>query len=185
MITDLLPKIMVNLTMLILLGLIYYAIRKRMLYLFTSILIGLTTFSLVYVLGKNEFGIATGIGLFAIFGIIRYRTEQVPIVEMTYIFVCITISLINALVDDLTITTFTAITINLSLIIVTGILLFINNKTEYSKLDLIIDTIDWISMEESEIIKFLNSKSFKKIQSYNIIHIDHLKETCSVSVYYK
>lgn len=185
MITDLLPKLLANLLMLILLGIVYYAVRRRMLYLFASILIGLTTFSLVYVLGKNEFGIATGIGLFAIFGIIRYRTEQVPIVEMTYIFVCITISLINALVDDLTVTTFTALIIDLSLIVVTGILLFINNKTEYIKLDLTIDSIDWIALDETEKIQFLNQKSFHPIQSYKINQIDHLKETCSVSVFYK
>ncbi len=185
MLTDLLFKISINLIMLTLLGVVYYMIQKRMVYLLTSILIGLTTFSLVYILGKNEFGIATGLGLFAIFGIIRYRTEQVPIIEMTYIFVCITISLINALADDLTITTVTATIIDLALIIATGVLLYVNKKTEHIKMDLLIDSIEWIALEESETIAFLSKKSFKGVLFYKINQIDHLKETCSVTVFYK
>lgn len=185
MLTGLFFQIGINLLMLSLVGLIYYLIRKRWVYLVTSFLIGLTTFSLVYILGKNEFGLATGIGLFAIFGIIRYRTEQVPIIEMTYIFVCITISLVDAIADELTVTLQTALSINTVLIICTGLLFYFNQKRERVKLMLLIDSIDWLSTDESARLKFLSTKSFKEIIDYEVTFIDHLKEVCDVVVYHK
>lgn len=185
MLTEVLFRIVINIAMLLIVGLIYFFIRKKMVYFITSFLIALTTFSLVFILSKNQFGIATGIGLFAIFGIIRYRTEQVPIVEMTYFFVCITISLVNAIADDHTVKMNTAFVINSGLIIATGLLLYFNQKTECAKMELLIDSIEWIHYTEEKKLEFLTQKSFNKIVQYKINSIDHLKETCSVTVYFK
>jgi hypothetical protein len=58
-----------------------------------------TIFFLCYFLATVEFQLGLALGLFAIFGIIRYRTDSVPIKEMTYLFLVIAISIINALVN--------------------------------------------------------------------------------------
>jgi hypothetical protein len=62
-------------------------------------LISLTTFLLVYMLNDITMQLGFAIGLFAIFGIIRYRTIVIPIKEMTYLFVLIGISIINGLTN--------------------------------------------------------------------------------------
>ena len=68
-----------------------------MLYLFTYYLIGLTVFLLCVLLDSVKLQLGFALGLFAIFGIIRYRTDPIAIKEMTYLFLVIGISVINAL----------------------------------------------------------------------------------------
>ena len=82
---------------LIIVRLIYYPIAKRKDYLFTYIMISILVFFICFTLKKFELGLGMALGLFAIFGIIRYRTDPIPIKEMTYLFIVIGISVINAL----------------------------------------------------------------------------------------
>jgi hypothetical protein len=76
---------------------LYYRKTHRKDYLTTFSLISLTVFFLVFLLDSVNLQIGLALGLFAVFGIIRYRTISVPIKEMTYLFVIIGISVINAL----------------------------------------------------------------------------------------
>jgi len=77
----------------------YYGSTRKKHYLFTYYLIGLVVFFLCFTLKKYKLDIGLAIGLFAIFGIIRYRTESIPIKEMTYLFIVIGVSLMNAFVN--------------------------------------------------------------------------------------
>ena len=76
---------------------IYYPITKNKDYLFTYFLISLTVFLLCILLDSVKLQLGFALGLFAIFGIIRYRTDPIAIKEMTYLFLVIGISVVNAL----------------------------------------------------------------------------------------
>ena len=76
---------------------LYYPKSQRKDYLFTYFLIGTITFFLCFALAKLKIGTGMGLGLFAIFGIIRYRTDAIEIKEMTYLFLVIGLSVINSL----------------------------------------------------------------------------------------
>jgi len=78
---------------------LYYPIAKRKDYLFTYILISAVVFLLCFLLENVKLQLGFALGLFAIFGIIRYRTDAIPIKEMTYLFLVIGISVINALAN--------------------------------------------------------------------------------------
>jgi hypothetical protein len=75
----------------------YFAIHKRRDYMFTYLLISSIIFLLCYLLGSVKIQIGFALGLFAVFGIIRYRTDQMPIKEMTYLFIVIGLAVVNAL----------------------------------------------------------------------------------------
>ena len=81
----------------------YYVKSKRREFYFTFMLIGLAIFFLVFFMifvlddMKGKTGIGVGIGLFGIFSIMRYRTDTMPVREMTYLFVLISLSVLNAL----------------------------------------------------------------------------------------
>ena len=75
----------------------YYRKSRRTDYYFTFILFSITVFLLMFLLNNVNLGMGFALGLFAIFSMIRYRTETVPIREMTYLFVIIGISVINGL----------------------------------------------------------------------------------------
>ncbi len=81
---------------------LYYPKSKRRDYYFTFALISLSIFFMIFLLGSVKIKVGFALGLFAIFGIIRYRTEQMPVREMTYLFVLIAVSVINALAVTLT-----------------------------------------------------------------------------------
>lgn len=79
----------------------YYPKSKRRDYFFTFLLIAISVFLLIFLMGGVKLKIGFALGLFAIFGIIRYRTESVPIREMTYLFVIIAVSAINGLATSI------------------------------------------------------------------------------------
>jgi uncharacterized membrane protein len=81
---------------------LYYPKSQRRDYYFTFALISLSIFFMIFLLGSVKIKVGFALGLFAIFGIIRYRTEQMPVREMTYLFVLIAVSVINALAVTLT-----------------------------------------------------------------------------------
>lgn len=83
---------------------LYYPKGRRRDYYFTFILLSVSIFMLIALLLHNQadMGIGAALGLFAIFGIIRYRTESVPIREMTYLFFLVALSVINGKCDMLT-----------------------------------------------------------------------------------
>ena len=70
-------------------GFLYYPRARRRDYSFTFMLISISIFMMIFLLGSVKVKIVFALGLFAIFGIIRYRTEQMPVREMTYLFVII------------------------------------------------------------------------------------------------
>ena len=79
----------------------YYRKSRRLDYYFTFTLISISIFFLIYLLGSVKIKVGMALGLFAIFGIIRYRTETIPVREMTYLFVIISLSVINAIASNL------------------------------------------------------------------------------------
>ncbi|MFO7869406.1 MAG: DUF4956 domain-containing protein [Bacteroidales bacterium] len=78
---------------------LYYKVSRRKDFLFTYILIAVVVFLISYMLSSVKIKLGFALGLFAVFGILRYRTIQLPIKEMTYLFIVIGISMINALAN--------------------------------------------------------------------------------------
>lgn len=76
---------------------IYYPLTHRRDFLFTFILIGTVIFLMCFMLESVKLQLGFALGLFAVFGIIRYRTTTISIKEMTYLFIVIGISVVNAL----------------------------------------------------------------------------------------
>ncbi len=75
----------------------YYPQSRRRDYMFIFIIMAMSIFMLVSLMGGGAMKTGAALGLFAIFGIIRYRTEPIPIREMTYLFMLVAISVINAM----------------------------------------------------------------------------------------
>lgn len=78
---------------------VYYRNSGRKDYLFTYCMVNVLVFFICFTLKKYELGLGMALGLFAIFGILRYRTTTIPIREMTYLFIVIGIAVINALAN--------------------------------------------------------------------------------------
>ena len=96
----LLFKFSIDLVFLIVIArLIYYRVKDEKDYVFTYFMFNILTFFICYLLRKVPMEMGFALGLFAVFGILRYRTEAIPIRQMTYLFIVIGISMINALAN--------------------------------------------------------------------------------------
>jgi len=95
--TSLIPFAINLLSAVVLVLFIYHAKSGRRDYVFTFLLVSTTIFLLCNTLFHVEMNLAFALGLFAVFGIIRYRTDAIPTREMTYLFVVIALAVLNAL----------------------------------------------------------------------------------------
>lgn len=93
-------RLLLNLvTIVIVVRYIYFPVTRRKDYFFSYLITGVLVFLICFLLANVKLQIGFALGLFAIFGIIRYRTTTVPIKEMTYLFLVIGVSVINALAN--------------------------------------------------------------------------------------
>ena len=96
--TEMLVRFTFNLVVAyIIIKLIYHRDHKGNDFVFTYFMFNSLIFFFAYILGNLDVNIAFGFGLFAVFAILRYRTDPIPIKKMTYLFIVITIGVINAL----------------------------------------------------------------------------------------
>jgi hypothetical protein len=181
----LLLRLAVNIIILtILIRYLYYPKTKRKDYLFTYYLIGMITFFLCFGLKKLDIDTGMGLGLFAIFGIIRYRTDAIEIKEMTYLFLIIGVSVLNSLASNQISVTEMAI-INFSIIFLTyGLenLWLVKHETRrtinYERIDLILP-------EKYEEMKAdLEKRIGISINRFEIGKIDFLNDTAQVRIFY-
>lgn len=95
---DLLFRLIINTSFTIIIARCFYFPKaRRRDFFFTYILLGFCIFMLIHLMGDAKIKTGIAMGLFAIFCIMRYRTESVPIREMTYLFLIISLSAINGL----------------------------------------------------------------------------------------
>ncbi len=183
---ELLGRFALNMAVvLILVRWLYYSTTKRKDYLFTYILISCLIFSLCYLLASVKLQIGFALGLFAIFGIIRYRTSSIPIKEMTYLFLIIGVSIINALADTKTSVAEVLFT-NFVIIAITFCMEKIwLQKHELSKI-IIYEKIELIKPENNqELLNDLQDRTgIKTIKRVEIGKIDFLKDTCTLQIFY-
>ncbi|MCX7987651.1 MAG: DUF4956 domain-containing protein [Bacteroidales bacterium] len=168
----------------IIVRLLYYPITKRKDYLFTYILIAVITFLICFMLGNVKLQLGFALGLFAVFGIIRYRTNPMPIKEMTYLFVIIGISVINALANKKTSYAELFFTNFIVVALIFGLEKIWLLRHESCKV-ITYEKIDLIKPEKrQELIADLEKRTGLKINRVEIGKINFMRDTVQISIYY-
>ena len=181
----LLVKTAFNLSIiLIIVRYIYYPITKNKDYLFTYLLISLTVFLLCILLDSVKIELAFALGLFAIFGIIRYRTDPIPIKEMTYLFLVIGVSVINALANK-KISYSELVFANVMIIAVTYGLEKIWLLRHETRKNIIYEKIDLIGPDKrDELLLDLKERTGIDVVRVEIRRIDFLKDIAYLRIFY-
>ena len=179
----------------IIVNFLYFKKAKRRDFFFTFMIISVAIFFLVYLMMGMDRGKATmgvGLGLFGIFSIMRYRTDAMPVREMTYLFVVVCLSVVHAMADSLgvdaagaMIGTPLAELVVIDVIVVVAIIIFERSlKVQASKL-VQYDRIDLIKPERrEELIADLKARTGLDIRRVEVGHIDYLKDIAYVKIYY-
>jgi Ca2+/Na+ antiporter len=124
------------------------------------------------------------LGLFALFGIIRYRTNPIPIKEMTYLFLVICISVVNAL-SDKEISYIELLFVNMALIVITLVIEYFWSYKHESSKTIIYEKIELIKPQnQKKFIEDLEKRTGLKISRVEIGKINFLRDTAEVTIYY-
>lgn len=139
-------------------------------------------FFISFMLNKVEMSTGAGFGLFAVFSVLRYRTEGIGPKDMTYLFLSISIGLLTAIGPS------NGIEISLFCFVVIALTYILENslwgKKEVSK-TIIYDSLDYINKSQQlELMKDLKSKIGIEIHRLSIDNIDYLKDSCTITIYY-
>ena len=163
---------------------IYYPVTKNKDYLFTYFLISLTVFLLCILLDSVNLQLGFALGLFAIFGIIRYRTDPIAIKEMTYLFLVIGISVINAL-SNKKISYSELIFANFLIIFITYGMERLWLLKHQSRKNITYEKIELIVPEKrDELIADLKERLGIDVIRVEIRRIDFLRDTANLRIFY-
>lgn len=170
------------LTVFILFRFIYYKNYKKTDLFLTFFGFNSIIFFISFMLNKVEMSTGAGFGLFAVFSVLRYRTEGIGPKDMTYLFLSISIGLLTAIgpPDGIEISLFCFVIIALTYILENSLW----GKKEVSK-TIIYDSLDYINQSQQlELMKDLKSKIGVEIHRLSIDNIDYLKDSCTITIYY-
>ena len=197
-VTDLILRFLINtIFCFILTRFFYFPKSRRRDFFFTYMLVGFAIFMLIHLMSGEKMETGIGMGLFAIFCIMRYRTESVHIREMTYLFVIIALAALNGMAWDISMKRemFTQREmIAMSELILTNLLFVVivwisessklakglsSKYINYDKIDLIVPE------KYDELIEDLKKRTGLEITSVTIGNIDFLKDMAFIKIFYK
>lgn len=162
----------------------YYGTTRRKDYLFTFYLVSIIVFFLAFTLKKYNIDVGLALGLFAIFGIIRYRTDPIPIREMGYLFIVIGLSIMNALANK-KLSYAEILFSNLAITIAIGVIEKLwHLQYEVSK-KITYENIENIKPDNYDILKAdLEFRTGLKINHLSIGDIDFVKDSATIYIHY-
>ena len=162
----------------------YYKKSQRRDYYFTFMLFAVVIFLIITLMENMKMNVAYALGLFAIFGMIRYRTETLRIREMTYLFVVMGVSIINGQA----LTTSYAELILTNFLVILAIWVFEGSKhmKQLSEKVILYDKIELIKHgKEAELKADLEERTGIAIEKMEVGHIDYLRDAAYIKIWYK
>ena len=169
----------------VIIKLIYHRDHKGNDFVFTYFMFNSLIFFFAYILGNLDVNIAFGFGLFAVFAILRYRTDPIPIKEMTYLFIVITIGVINALSAN-NVAFSEVLFANAAIVVLTYFLerYWVNNLLKSKAI--VYDDLDKIAPEKNqELIDELSEKTGLNLLRAKVGRINFKSNRVNIRVFYK
>ncbi len=164
---------------------VYRKIYQTRDYIFTYLLLNLVTFLLAYILSNVPIQLGFALGLFAVFGILRYRTEAIQVRNLTYLFVVIGIALLNALATGTN--GFTELLIvNAVIVGMVCVLEAASFSGREQSRHVRYDRLELLRPDRSgELVIDLRSRTHLPVDRYEIGDVDLLRDTADITIHYR
>ena len=163
---------------------IYYPIYKNIDYVFSYYLFNVVTFFLCFLLRKVPTELGFALALFGVFGILKYRTEQIRVRELTYLFAVIGLALLNAIVNK-SISAAELITVNLVIVGTIALLEFTGSGRKTGSREMIYDRLDLLHPgKEKELYEDIGKRTGLNVRFVDIVRFDLLKDSAQVVIQY-
>ena len=153
-------------------------------YIFTYIMFNVITFTLCFSLRQVPIELGFALGLFAVFGILRYRTEPIRIHDLTYLFIVIGIGIYNAVANN-QVSLGELLIVNGVISVLPGILENRLQLHQFSSMNILYDNLEHLGSSKTVFIQELSKRTGKSVLRYRINNVDLLRETIDITVIYK
>ena len=164
---------------------LYAKTSRRKDFYFSFIAVSIVIFLLCFLLVSVKIELGFALGLFAVFGIIRYRTDSIPIKEMTYLFVVIVVSVINALANK-KISYAELLTTNLLIVGILYILEKVLNLRQEIPQLVIYEKIENLHADKKEeLLADLKERTGINIKRFEVERIDFLRDVAQIIIFYE
>ena len=163
---------------------VYGRYYKKREFAFTYYLFNLITFALCFLLRKVPIELGFALGLFAVFGILRYRTESIGIRDLTYLFVVIGIGILTA-VANRKVSVAELFLVNGTIILVTALLEIAPFYGRESRQEIIYDDLELLRQADPKaLLEDLRERTGLPVERVAIGQIDLLRDSVLLTVYY-
>ncbi len=163
---------------------VYYRLYRNREYLFTYFIFNVITFCLCFLLRKVPIELGFALGLFAVFGILRYRTEPIRIRDLTYLFIVIGLGILNAVANK-KISVIELVAVNAVIAGMTAAI-ELGGSQRTRSVPLLYDNIKLLRPgAEAELIEDLRERTGLEVIRVEVGRIDMLRDAAEVSVIYR
>jgi hypothetical protein len=164
--------------------LVYYRLYRNREYVFTYFLFNIITFSLSYLMRRVPIELGFALGLFAIFGILRYRTEPIRIRDLTYLFIVIGLGILNA-VSNTAVSVVELLFVNSAIVALAAFLeLTPSNRSQRSQ-PILYDNLALLRPENrEELLTDLSERTGLNVVRVDVQKIDMLRDAADITIYY-
>lgn len=167
---------------LILVRLIYLPRRRSRDFAFTYVMLNLVTFGLAWLMNRVPMDLGFGLGMFAIFGILRYRTEALRIRDLTYLFVGIGLAVVNGIQHE-SITWPAILFLDSITLGITALLEFTDFRSGQRTVNLVYDRVDLLGPDDrAELIADLERRLKQRCVHVDVGTVNLLRDTAELRV---
>ncbi len=153
-------------------------------FLFSFYMVNVITFFICVTMKKLELQLGMALGLFAIFSVLRFRTDAIPIREMSYLFVVIGVATINALAGRM-VSWLELVCVNSIIVAMPAVLESLAFLRQEAREEIFYDRIELIRPENhAELIADLEARCGLKLSRIELGKIDLLRDAVAITVYY-
>ena len=164
--------------------LVYYRFYQHRDYIFTYFVLNLVTFALGFLFSRVPLDIGFALGLFAVFGILRYRTEGIQVRNLTYLFVVIGLALLNALSNQ-RISLIELLIVNAVIVGAVFLLETVSLAGREESRRVVYDRLDLLGPDhDAALLADLRARTHLPVTRCEIGDVDLLRDTADVAVYY-
>lgn len=169
---------------LVILG-VYYRLYRNREFVFTYYVFNLITFSMCVLLRKVPTDLGFALGLFAVFGILRYRTEEIRMRDLTYMFIMIGLGILNGVANK-KVSTAELLLVNSAIVGLTALLELPAAARRYGATPMLYDNLALLRPEQRDaLLADLRQRTGLDVVRVGIHRIDFLRDAAEITVFYR
>ena len=164
---------------------VYYRLYRNREFVFTYYVFNIITFSLCVLLRKVPMELGFALGLFAVFGILRYRTEEIRMRDLTYLFIVIGLGILNAVANK-KVSLIELVTVNVVIVGITAGLELHSSNQRNGSTPMLYDNLSLLRPgERAALLADLSARTGFEVVRVQVHRIDLLRDAAEITVFYQ